>query len=131
MSQRFLLGRADARNADILLQGGTISAKHAEISIDTYGALFIRDLGSSNGTSIIRGGGKALAVSSQNIALRSSDRVSLGGNEFTVDTLLSKMKVGSVSSKYGSLSSSKKMMRCTHCGSITPQGSVCIECHHG
>ncbi len=134
MSKRLSIGRADARSADILLPGGTISAKHAEIYIDDRGSLMISDLGSSNGTEIIRHG-QTLKVSSITISLLPSDIVSLGGKNFSVDDLLSKQSQASVSQKAVLPNKNnnilgKKMIRCTSCGSVTPQGSACVECGH-
>lgn len=134
MSKRLSIGRADARSADILLSGGTISAKHAEIYIDDRGSLMINDLGSSNGTEIIRHG-QTLKVSSITVSLLPSDIVSLGGKNFSVDDLLSKQSQASVSQKVVLLNkksniSGRKMIRCTSCGSVTPQGSACVECAH-
>jgi len=134
MSKRLSIGRADARSADILLSGGTISAKHAEIYIDDRGSLMINDLGSSNGTEIIRHG-QTLKVSSITVSLLPSDIVSLGGKNFSVDDLLSKQSQVSVSQKAVLLNkksniSGRKMIRCTSCGSVTPQGSACVECAH-
>jgi pSer/pThr/pTyr-binding forkhead associated (FHA) protein len=134
MSKRLSIGRADARSADILLSGGTISAKHAEIYIDDRGSLMINDLGSSNGTEIIRHG-QTLKVSSITVSLLPSDIVSLGGKNFSVDDLLSKQSQASVSQKAVLLNkksniSGRKMIRCTSCGSVTPQGSACVECAH-
>ena len=132
MSKRLSIGRIDARSADILLPGGTISAKHAEIYIDNRGSLLISDLGSSNGTEIIRHG-QILKVSSSTISLLPSDIVSFGGEKFSVDELLSKQPKASASQKvvspnHKNLMSGKKMIRCTTCGSVTPQGRACVEC---
>ena len=134
MSKRLSIGRADAKSADILLHGGTISAKHAEIYIDNNGSLLFSDLGSSNGTEIIRHG-QTLKVSSNTISLLPSDIVSLGGERFSVDELLSKQSKASGTPKVSLSShkdkmSAKKMIRCLTCGSVTPQGTACIECGH-
>jgi len=133
MSKYFSIGRADAKRADILLSGNTISAKHAEIYVDNNGMLLVSDLGSSNGTCILRSG-KKLSVSSKAISLIPSDILSLGGNDFTVDALLKKIPTGgNVSNKLQSENLSKasgKMMRCSFCGSVTPKGSACVECDH-
>jgi pSer/pThr/pTyr-binding forkhead associated (FHA) protein len=130
MGKRFSLGRADAGKADVLLVGSTISAEHAEIYIDDSGALLISDLGSSNGTTIIRNG-KVLSVSSSAISLHSRDVISLGGKKFTVDEILAKQPTGQnvklVSSKKVH-ASEKKMIRCPSCGSVTPAGMACVEC---
>jgi len=134
MTKRFSLGRADAGRADVLFTGSTISAKHAEITMDGKGALLLSDLGSSNGTSIVRNG-KIISVSSGMVSLLSSDLVSLGGKKFTVDELLSKLATASESSKRDAAiavpaMSSQKMIRCLSCGCVTPQGAACIECGH-
>ena len=132
MSRQFSLGRIDAGRADILLSGSTISGKHAEFIIENNGALLIRDLSSSNGTVILRSG-KKLPVTSSTVSLNSSDVVSLGGNEFTVETLLAKLPSGgggNVPKRAPSTPyvSSQKMMRCSSCGSVTPLGHACVEC---
>jgi len=132
MSKRFSLGRADAGRADVLLVGSTISAKHAEVTMDGKGALLLSDLGSSNGTSIVRNG-KTIPVSSSVVSLLSSDLVSLGGKKFTVDEVLSKLATASVVNKRDVAiatpsMANQKMMRCLSCGCVTPQGSACLEC---
>ncbi len=135
MSKRFSLGRADAGRADILLPGSTISARHAEMYIDNNGTLFVSDMGSSNGTAIIRNG-KKLTVSSQSVSLSSSDILSLGGENFTISELLKKLpKDGSAHHDPAATPQAAfagKMMRCSACGSVTPEGKACIECgYHG
>lgn len=131
MSKRFSLGRDDAGKADILLSGGTISAKHAELYIDHNGTLLVCDLGSSNGTSILRNG-KTINVSSQLVSLVSSDILSLGGKSFSIEKLLMKLpKSGNASNRSVSIPQpdfARKMIRCLACGSVTPIGSTCIEC---
>ncbi len=132
MSKRLSLGRADAGSADILLPGSTISARHAEISIDNGGSLSINDLGSSNGTIIVRNG-KSISVLRNTMPLFSSDIVSLGGKKFSVDEILAKQPVVAKpkhkSASFDSVSDSgKKMMRCPSCGSVTPLGHACVEC---
>jgi pSer/pThr/pTyr-binding forkhead associated (FHA) protein len=133
MSKRFSLGRADAGKADILLSGSAISARHAELHIDNNGTLLISDTGSSNGTKIHRGNIK-LDVSSQLVPLRSSDLLSFGGKTFTVAELLAKLpregRVDPVRASTPKAAFSGKMMRCSACGSVTPQGKACIECGH-
>ena len=134
MSKRFLLGRADAGRADVLLTGSTISARHAEIAMDSNGALLLSDLGSSNGTAIVRNG-KSIPVSSSAVSLLPSDLVSLGGKKFTVDELLNKLSSVTESNKRDAAivtpaMSNQKMIRCLSCGCVTPQGAACIECGH-
>jgi len=131
MSKRFSLGRADVGRADILLPGSTISAKHAEMHIDDNGALLVSDMGSSNGTTVIRNG-KKLKVSSQLLSLESSDILSLGGKNFTIAELLAKLP-GSSSAHSSPVPDppadfTGKMMRCSACGSVTPEGKACVEC---
>ncbi len=132
MSKRFSIGRIDARRADILLSGNTISAKHAEISIDNGGSLSINDLGSSNGTIIVRNE-KSINVSRNVMPLLSSDIVSLGGKKFSVDEILAKQPASAMPKQKPSafdnvFDSGKKMMRCPACGSVTPLGHACVEC---
>ncbi len=132
MSTRFSLGRADAHKADILLQGSTISAMHAELSIDSQGNLLISDLGSSNGTTILRNG-QSISVSSKAISLKPGDTLSLGGNKFSINEILRKQPKGRASSpkavpSNAGVGSGRRMMRCLSCGSVTPQGRPCVEC---
>lgn len=131
MSKRFSLGREDARKADVLLTGSTISAMHAELHIDQNGRLSVCDLGSSNGTSILRKG-STINVSSQLVPLASSDILSLGGKSFSMEKVLMKFpRDGNISNRSVSIpqvESGVKMMRCLVCGSVTPVGSACVEC---
>jgi pSer/pThr/pTyr-binding forkhead associated (FHA) protein len=130
MGKRFSLGRADAGKADVLLAGSTISAKHAKIYIDDRGALLISDLGSSNGTTIIRNG-KVLSVSSSAVSVHATDVISLGGKKFTVDEILAKQPTRQNAKQVSNEkvhAPEKKMIRCPSCGSVTPVGMACVEC---
>lgn len=131
MSKRFSLGRADAGKADILLSGNTISARHAELHIDHSGTLLVSDLGSSNGTSILRNG-KTINVLSESIPLVSSDILYLGDKGFSMEKLLAKLPKGGNTSSLSVPTPQRgiggKMMRCLVCGSVTPAGSSCVEC---
>ncbi len=132
MSSHFSIGRFDAGKADILLPDKTISALHAEVYIDDNGQMFLSDLGSSNGTVIIRNG-KRIPFSSAKAALNSSDTLLFGGAKYRMDDILSKLSMqksaSAVSPKYDlSVSSDTKMRRCVFCGSVTPLHGSCIEC---
>lgn len=131
MSKKISLGRDDAGKADILLQGSTISAIHAELHIDYNGTLLIRDLGSSNGTSILRNG-NIINVLSQSIPLVSSDILYFGDKSFSMEKLLSKLPKDRNSSSFSVPTPQNgifgKMIRCLTCGSVTPAGSTCKEC---
>ncbi len=127
MTQRFTIGRKDVGKADILIDDGIISGKHAELNIDQNGKISIRDLGSSNGTWVLRQGRK-IPVSSQNVALQSNDKLLLGNKEFGISELISIAGQGRISGLSSSAPSKKRFMRCPECGSITPYGHPCIEC---
>src|SRR5262249_2931712 len=44
------IGRAEGN--DVQLPDGSVSSRHCEVSLDAYGNLLVRDLGSTNGTFI-------------------------------------------------------------------------------
>ena len=46
----YIVGRADAGQADITIDSNFVSGRHAELRFDEYGNVVIRDLGSTNGT---------------------------------------------------------------------------------
>jgi len=131
MSQRYTIGRNSAGKAEILLPGSTISARHAELVVDDHGKLLLRDIGSSNGTKVIRSG-KEIVVSSTPVSLLSSDVVGFGKERFAVDALLAKMPArqtaAAPSAGIADAGPERKMRRCPACGCVTPLGGACIEC---
>jgi len=129
MSRRFILGRADAGKADILLPGKTISARHAELIVAPGGDLLLRDLSSSNGT-LIRRNGRKMDIGATAVSLSSDDLILFGGVEFTIDELLSKIPADNRSAQAPAAkpAGERKMVRCPSCGSVTPAGGPCIEC---
>jgi pSer/pThr/pTyr-binding forkhead associated (FHA) protein len=126
MIQHFTIGRRDVGQADILIDSGTISGKHAELSILQNGELSIKDLGSRNGTSILRNG-KQIPVIAQSMILQKSDKLILGGKEYSISALISSVGKAKPSSAPSS-GTAKRYMRCPECGSITPYGHPCVEC---
>ena len=131
MSRRYTIGRKSAGKAEVLLFGDTISARHAELSVDDRGTLHLCDIGSSNGTKVIRNG-KEVVVSSTPISLLSSDIVGFGKERFDVDTLLAKIPAQQRAvvplTGIAEAGTERKMRRCPACGCVTPIGGTCIEC---
>jgi pSer/pThr/pTyr-binding forkhead associated (FHA) protein len=133
MGKRFTIGRSDAVKADILLNGRTISAKHAELYIDGAGVLFVLDLGSSNGTMVLRNG-KGIKVGSIPFALESTDVLQLGGEKFTIPSLMAKISslplesVMAPQKEETPVAAGGKMRRCLSCGSVTPLQGPCVSC---
>lgn len=128
MAEIVSLGRADARQADILLSGSTISAKHAQISRDPNGALQIKDMGSTNGTAIVRGGRK-VAVLSAFVPLFLDDVLLLGDQSWEVREIVKRL-LGNFKKPAETPRSETAagVMRCTACGSITAKGKPCAHC---
>jgi hypothetical protein len=132
MSKSYTIGRKDAGRAEILLHGDTISARHADLSIDSRGRLLLRDIGSSNGTRVIRNA-KEIPVSSVPVSLLPTDIVWLGKEWFGIDELLAKIPAKRSSAAPSPADRSPagseiKMRRCSACGCVTPLTGACIEC---
>jgi pSer/pThr/pTyr-binding forkhead associated (FHA) protein len=133
MGRRFTIGRSDASKADILLHGKTISAKHAELYIDEAGVLSVFDLGSSNGTIVLRKG-KGIKVGDVPFVLESTDVLQLGGEKFTIPSLMAKISsapstpVMVPQKEESPVAAGNKMRRCLSCGSVTPLHGPCVSC---
>ena len=129
MGKQYIVGRKDARKADILIDDKTISGRHAELSISSNNEISVRDLGSSNGTFIVRGG-KRIAISQQNVSVMSSDILIFGSKSFSVSEFMAtQLKGANTENGVTPMSSDKKRyMRCPMCGSVTPHGHPCVEC---
>lgn len=126
MMKQYIIGRKSAHKADILIDDKSISASHAEISVGSDLQITIRDLDSSNGTSIIREG-KKMRVINQNIQIHQSDIVVFGSKSFSVSDFINSYLKNAKAA--GSINSSNvRYMRCPMCGSITPHGHPCVEC---
>lgn len=74
----FRIGRSP--DADAQVEDLRLSRQHAEISFDSRGSFWIRDLGSTNGTFV-----NGQPIDGQT-AVRQGDRISLGGLEFKLAT---------------------------------------------
>lgn len=74
----FRIGRSP--DADAQVEDLRLSRQHAEISFDSRGSFWIRDLGSTNGTYV-----NGQPIDGQT-AVRQGDRISLGGLEFKLAT---------------------------------------------
>lgn len=126
MSQEFTIGREDARSADILLPGNTISSIHAKIGIDATGRLWIADNGSRNGTELLSMG-MSRKIGSTPEYVNSGDSLIFGGVEYSVDKLFSLLPNLSPQPVVRD-EVTQATIRCRHCGSPTPAGRACIKC---
>jgi len=131
MSERYSIGRADAAKADILIAGDTVSAMHAEL-LKEGGRIYIRDIGSRNGTVIVRAS-KRFSVGDIPVYLKSGDIIRFGREELQAAELLDRLVFGSRHTfangfDEGSLPGDGKMRRCLSCGSVTPEGAPCVSC---
>ena len=82
MPTTFILGR-DA-SADIAIADPSISRRHAEIVLLDDTRLFVRDLGSANGSTLIRGGARTPLARE---VLGRGDEVQFGDATLTFDAL--------------------------------------------
>jgi pSer/pThr/pTyr-binding forkhead associated (FHA) protein len=136
-SKTLTIGRG--RDSDLLLTHSSISRRHAEITIDAEGGVEVRDLESSGGTYIIRGG-KEIAIT--NSKVKASDTLRFGNYDISVKDLLSlvpeeppqilqkgsRVSLGSASAGDAGAGNFKtRMMRCA-CGSIKERGKRCPDC---
>ena len=83
MPRTFILGR-DAAGADIAIADPSISRRHAEIVLLDDSRLFVRDLGSANGTTLVRRGER---TSLAREVIASGDGVQFGDVSLTFDAL--------------------------------------------
>lgn len=122
------IGRANARRADILIEGDTISALHAKIGIDEKDKYWIIDTNSKNGTYILN---KGVKVSNVKTYLTPGDILSLGGVEVTFGYLNNYIANNFYIEENEESDSTIEMIRCTYCGSPTPKYKPCIKCGKG
>jgi len=129
-AKTFIIGRG--RDSDILLTHGSISRRHAELVVGTDGSAEIRDLQSSGGTFLLRGG-KELPVTG--VKLKPADVLRLSSYDISVKDLLSllpeeksvvKSRPVPVAAPVA-VNAKSRMMRCA-CGSIKERGKPCPDC---
>jgi pSer/pThr/pTyr-binding forkhead associated (FHA) protein len=132
-TQSIRIGRG--QGCDLVLTHESISRRHAELTIDSDGSISIRDLNSSGGTFVLRGG-KEIPLTART-QLSRTDRLVLGDYEISVEDLLSlveeaghavKPEIGMRSIPAESPDRPKtRMVRCD-CGSIKERGKPCPAC---
>lgn len=130
-TQTVIIGRG--RDCDLLLTHNSISRRHAELILEPDGSCELRDLNSTGGTYVQRGG-KEMPVT--NTKLKSSDVLRLGDYEITLKDLLSLVperpaaaaRPAAQAADAGDGGGFKtRMMRCV-CGSIKERGKPCPDC---
>ncbi|WP_428354290.1 FHA domain-containing protein [Methyloprofundus sp.] len=82
---RFIVGRDDS-NVDVFIPDESVSRRHLAIEVDSSNQVYLQDLGTMNGSFILRHVGKVKISNKQSVNL--SDRILLGGYETTVAGLL-------------------------------------------
>jgi len=135
-TKTFIIGRG--RDSDILLTHGSISRRHAELVVGNDGSAEIRDLQSSGGTFLLRGG-KEIPVTGAK--LKPTDMLRLSSYDISVKDLLSLLpeEKSVVKSRPAPPATpgpapvntpgnvKTRMMRCA-CGSIKERGKPCPDC---
>lgn len=124
MSKEFTIGRDNAGVADILLPGSHISALHAKMGVDSNGRLWIKDIGSTNGTTLINAG-VIREIGGEYIYVNSGEVVAFGGIKYTVEQLFRLLPIVTPSREP---EGTQSWVRCKHCGSATPPARTCIKC---
>lgn len=119
MPTRFTIGRD--RHCDVPVDDDSVSRRHAEIWLAEDGSLHIADLGSSNGTKIVRNGQSQRV---QECALMPGDEVRLGVMTFGVDEL-----VDAVEKRHPGALRVRRVarIRCV-CGVLKTPGEACLGC---
>lgn len=88
MLRRFTIGRE--RDCDVPIADDSVSRRHAEIWLSESGSLMMADMGSSNGTTLIRGG-RGFPLFTETVAL--TDRVRLGDVDLGVGDLVEAVEI--------------------------------------
>jgi pSer/pThr/pTyr-binding forkhead associated (FHA) protein len=119
MSTRFTIGRD--RHCDVPIDDDSVSRRHAEVWLAEDGSLHIADLGSSNGTKIVRNG-KSQRV--EESTLMAGDQVRLGVATIGVDELVDR-----VDQRYPGALRFRRVarVRCV-CGVLKIPGEACLGC---
>lgn len=88
MSRRFTIGRD--RDCDVPIADDSVSRRHAELWLSESGALMMADAGSSNGTTLIRGG-RGFPLFTEAVSL--TDRVRLGDVDLGIGELVDAVEI--------------------------------------
>jgi pSer/pThr/pTyr-binding forkhead associated (FHA) protein len=129
--QKLTIGRE--RNCDIQIADDSVSRVHAEIAVSDDGKLSLRDLASSNGTILIRGGQRRRI---QQEFLSATDHVMFGEVVVSVKDLLDTVqsraqkerppdKVAPV--RPAASVPATQLVRCG-CGAVKERFKTCVEC---
>jgi pSer/pThr/pTyr-binding forkhead associated (FHA) protein len=119
MQPRFTIGRD--RHCDVPIEDDSVSRRHAEIWLGADGSLHIADLGSSNGTKIVRDGRSSRV---EECALMAGDQVRLGVVTIGLDELVDRVE----QRHPGALRVRRAArIRCV-CGVLKTPGEACLGC---
>jgi pSer/pThr/pTyr-binding forkhead associated (FHA) protein len=117
MPRRFTIGRD--RHCDVAVEDESVSRRHAEVWLGPDGLLRIADLGSSNGTRLIRDG-KSSPV--KEAILQTGDRLRFGTVAMDLDELIEKVELIQPAAL-----TRPARIRCV-CGVLKTPGEVCLGC---
>jgi pSer/pThr/pTyr-binding forkhead associated (FHA) protein len=131
-SRRFTLGRAPT--CDIPIADDSVSRVHAEITILGVDRMHVRDLGSQNGTVLMRQG-REFRLGEETIYL--SDTLRFGEVTFLAREIFEALSAPAVSPEPAPApkraapgkpsSGSPSLVRC-ECGAVKPRGQSCPVC---
>jgi pSer/pThr/pTyr-binding forkhead associated (FHA) protein len=119
--QRYLIGRDPG--CAIPIADDSISRRHAQITLDGS-HIRVEDVGSSNGTFLIRQGQKKKIQAEETVF--STDTLQFGEVQLTVKDLLESIQPAS-SPALPNPAAPSSMIRCA-CGMVKPQSQKCPGC---
>lgn len=119
--QRYLIGRDPG--CAIPIADDSISRRHAQIAVDGS-QIRVEDVGSSNGTFLIRQGRKKKIDAEETVF--ATDTLQFGEVQLSVKDLLESIQPAS-SPPLPNPAAPSSMIRCS-CGMVKPQGQKCPGC---
>jgi len=119
------------QDSDVVLSHPSVSRRHAELTLNPNGAIQIRDLNSTGGTFVSRGGKERNVTTA---GLERSDMLRLGDYEISVEDLLALageakpvVRSGPAQNSSGEGMPKTRMVRCD-CGTIKERDGKCPAC---
>jgi len=136
MKSKWIIGRKDIGNADILFDDASVSGIHGAIEV-LENKMHLSDLNSTNGT-IIKRKDKIMVVS-EPVQILNDDQISFGKYEVTVSYLKLQIQKLSHSKQKKKIYEKqvndsvqilvgKAKIRCQNCGRVVPDVKTCIFC---
>ncbi len=125
--RRYTVGRA--QTCDIAIAHDSVSRKHAEVELRSDGSFMVRDLGSQNGTVLIRKG-REFPLTEEVVFL--SDTLRFGEVAIPVEEVLNMVKNSAAPPANPppiarAAAGAGGFVRCG-CGTVKPRGQPCPAC---